>query len=300
MEDELILVQKIVSGDEDAWKRFVVTYSPLLNKSIHRFVQDQELARDLYVTLLEKLKNDKLCMFSGRAKLSTWLFAVSMNHCRDYFRSIKGVRHIIKALSGLSDIDRRFFTLFYLQKLSWHEVYESIRVETGEKISHLELAECDERIRKKTAEKKLGKILERLLRPEGFDFILPKDEITKYPYLLHLFTTTPPPPDDTLALKNLEIALKNLGEALQQLPVEDRIILKLKFELKSSAREISEILNFSNEKQVYRKIDRILVRLKEMLQESGMPLEVYKGVARDIEELRSWQGSPDKSPKGFH
>ena len=90
MDEESRLVRLIVSGDDDAWLRFVESYSPFLEKIIDRYVQDDELRRTLFVTLLAKLKKTKLQRFSGKSSLKTWLFIVTKNHCRDYFRSRNG------------------------------------------------------------------------------------------------------------------------------------------------------------------------------------------------------------------
>lgn len=288
MEDELLLVEAIVSGDIDAWHWFVEEFTPYLRKTIGRYVKDHEVAHDLYVSLLEKLKKEKLKRFSGRSTLSTWLFIVARNHCRDYFRSSKGVRHILSALKDLDKLDRRFFELHYLQGFPIHEVLESLRLEMGKGISYMDLISCKERIKRKVAEKKLGKLLDRLLHPGQRAQLPSREEASYYPELQYLYKQVDPPPDTIMNGDAFGRALENLREALSKLPYKDQIILKLRFEHKASARRINEILDLGNEKQVYRRLERLFDKLKELLFESELPLEVYEEIVQNLDELKPW------------
>ncbi len=296
MAAEKELVRRIVNGDSEAWQGFVLHYSPFLKKTIGRYVRDGELLEDLYVSLLEKLFNEKLNSFSGRSSLSTWLFIVTRNHCRDYFRSDGGIRHVMGVLGALDTKDARFFKLFYLHGLPINEVLKSMQTEIDVSISYLDLIECDERLKERISEKKFGNILERLLtvkRPRPLPILGNETGgIAAHP----AFGSSLPPPDTLLDGQVLAEAIDNLRSALLKLPCRDRLILKLRFEHKASARRICEILDLGNEKQVYRTLNRLFVKLKEMLLERGLPLELYNEIAGRMEELCSlrdfWYDGP--------
>ena len=285
MDDEYTLITKILSGDTEAWHSFVETFSPRMRQTIARYVQEPEIARDLYISLLEKLKNGKLKKFDFRSTLATWLYTVARNHCRDYYRSTKGVRHLLIALEGMSPEESRFFKLYYVQGLSLQETFESMRIESGGSLQYLDIFEYHETIRKKIAGKKLGRLLDRLIRPSsepihlntfGSAFAFTQEDVSESPALA---------PESYIDGKNLKTAIDNLRGAILQLPDRDQLILKLRFEHKRSAREICEILDLGNEKQVYRKLERLLDKLRSMLLDLGLPDGTYRELAEDIENI---------------
>jgi DNA-directed RNA polymerase specialized sigma24 family protein len=285
MSNESLLVTRILAGDTRAWQAFIETYSPLIQKTIGRYVKDKDTAEDLYVSLIEKLKESKLKTFEFRSTLSTWLFIVARNHCRDYFRSTKGIRHVMAVLKDLKPAERRYFELHYIQNLPLHEVLESLRTELGQKVTYLDIIEYEDRLQKKVSKKGLGKLMERLLRPDtskhhaGIQAVEGRWTLGEGPSAIS------PPQESMLERRNLEIAIEKLRGAVLRLPHRDQLILKLKFEHKASAREISEILDLGNEKQVYRKLDRLLGELRKMLLESGLSPEIFAELTQDMELL---------------
>lgn len=285
MNTELQLICRILDDDIDAWHRFIDVYTPYMKATIHRYSEDEDLAADLYVSLLAKLREGKLAVFSGRSTLPTWLVAVTINHCRDYFRSLKGTKHILTALRDLSAPTRRVFKLFYLQRLPLQAVYEAMRVEAGPAFSYPDLLESMERIRKRVTERKLGKILDRLLRPEVYGTGSERRAVTADSPPTHLLLSYSPLPDRNLERKDFRATLRILREALGRLSPEDRLLLKLRFEHRENARHIRDLLGLSSEKKVYRRVDRALSKLKNMLLETGIPQEVYEYLVHRIDEL---------------
>lgn len=287
MDEDSLLVQQILSGDDYAWHRFVENYAPFLKRVIHRYVQDDELLRNLFVTLLEKLKNEKLRRFSGRSSLRTWLFIVAKNHCRDYFRSRSGVRHILTALEGMKHIDRRFFQLLYLEHMPLRGVHSSLRFEFGDTLTYVDLLECDERIRKQLNAKKLGKVPDKLLNPQILTTVS-LDNIHGVARGIHR-ESAHDATESLLDSMELEVALDNLRRVILNLPSKDQILLKLRFEHKLSARRISEVLDLANEKQVYRRLKKLFADLENMLRDSELNPETYAELAANIERLSKYR-----------
>jgi DNA-directed RNA polymerase specialized sigma24 family protein len=290
MNDEGSLIVRVLSGDTAAWHTFIEIYSPHIRKTIRRYVSDAEVENDLFASLLEKLKTGKLARFQSRSSLATWLFAVTRNHCRDHYRGAKGVRHLCMALEGLGEPERRFFILHYVQGLSLQATYRSLRAETGDSISYLDLFEYRETIRKAIERKKLGRIIDRLLRPDATTIGLSTMIAGTEPDQAASIEMTAASPESYLEGKNLHIAIEHLRAAILELPHRDQLVLKLRFEHKRSAREIGKILDLGNEKQIYRKLDRLFVELRAMLLRGDLPADFYREAAEDIEGLCRYGG----------
>jgi DNA-directed RNA polymerase specialized sigma24 family protein len=285
MNDEGSLIVRILSGDTAAWHTFIEIYSPHIRRTIKRYVKDPEVESDLYASLLEKLITGKLARFESRSSLATWLFAVTRNHCRDHYRGAKGIRHLCMALEGLGAPERRFFILHYVQGLSLQATYCSMRAEMGDAISYLDLFEYRETIRKAIERKKLGRIIDRLLRPDAVTIDLSTSVAETGLDQAASIESMAASPESCLEGRNLQIAIEHLRAAILELPHRDQLVLKLRFEHKRSAREIGKILDLGSEKQIYRKLDRLFGELRSMLLKGDLPADLYREAAEDIENL---------------
>jgi len=264
MDSELTLVSRILSGDAEAWEEFCEVYCPIIERSFRRYINEPEPRRDLYVSLLEKLKRGKLRNYAGRSTLAAWLFVVVRNHCRDYYRSESGVRRLSAVLKDLGPEERRFFELYYVQALRIDEVYEAMRAEKKGAMSYLALIEYDEAIRRTVAKKKLARLSERLLRPDARRSTLlgigPGLDGRDVP------DVSTPSPEERTASERLEEALRELHEAILTLPSEDRRLLELRFEERLTAKQIAEQLSMGGEKRVYHRLERLFKELRKMLE----------------------------------
>ncbi len=290
----MALVARILAGDEGAWSAFVVEYSPRIRATMLRYVRDPETIENLYVELLGKLKQGKLARFDFRSSLSTWLFVVARNHCRDYYRSTRGVRHVLTAVSSLGPREKRFFTLHYLDGLSLPETFESLRAERRD-LTYLDLFELRESVRTVVAEKHLGRVLDRLLSPEAHPT---GDSALERRILDPNETGQPgsPAPERYADSENFRIVIEYLREAILALPDRDQLVLRLRFEHRRSAREIGAILDLGNEKQVYRRLERLYGALREAMLARGVRPEICSEAADDVDILCSYNGLWDWTP----
>ena len=76
---------------DNAWSRFLESYSPLLLHLARSLGGDYDAAMDRYTFMLARLRRDdfrKLRGYSadGRAKFSTWLTVVARRLCLDHYR----------------------------------------------------------------------------------------------------------------------------------------------------------------------------------------------------------------------
>lgn len=101
------IVAAIRSGDASAWTDLIERYQGRVFAICFRMVRDRELASDLTQdTFIKVIKG--LDSFDERARLSTWLYRVTVNVCLSKLRSEKLRRHAsLEAMAGAGDPDSR-------------------------------------------------------------------------------------------------------------------------------------------------------------------------------------------------
>ena len=146
--DDLILVNKIINGEESLFKELVekhMKYAYTIAIKILRNEEDaEEAAQDSFVKAFKALKK-----FNQQAKFSTWLYRIVFNTSityqrkrRDGIESLDNTRlnetlkdysrdelefedkktYINKAIDSLNSVDATIVSLFYLKELSLDEI----------------------------------------------------------------------------------------------------------------------------------------------------------------------------------
>lgn len=86
--DEIQLINKILDGNRNLYRKLVDRYAPIVFHVVRGFVDDeeevQELAQQIFVKTYEKLES-----FNYQSKFSSWLYMIAKNHCRDYAKNIR-------------------------------------------------------------------------------------------------------------------------------------------------------------------------------------------------------------------
>ncbi|HEB12931.1 MAG TPA: sigma-70 family RNA polymerase sigma factor [Actinobacteria bacterium] len=88
MSDNVIdkdLVTRYLDGDKSAFSELVKRHKNLIYNLAFRLVGIAEEAEDLTQEIFIRLL-DKVSMWRGEAKFSTWLYRLAINHCRDHLR----------------------------------------------------------------------------------------------------------------------------------------------------------------------------------------------------------------------
>lgn len=102
--EEQSLINQVLNGDKNSYRLVVDRYSPMVFHVVRRFVKDEdevkELAQQVFVKAYEKLES-----FNMNAKFSSWLYSITMNHCRDYAKNIRRSNKRMSELEpGFTDI----------------------------------------------------------------------------------------------------------------------------------------------------------------------------------------------------
>lgn len=88
MEQEKLLVEKIVSGDLTAFQQFIEKYQRLVTHMVFRMILNEsdreEICQDVFLKIYQNLKN-----FQFQSKLSTWISKIIYNTCINYLKKKK-------------------------------------------------------------------------------------------------------------------------------------------------------------------------------------------------------------------
>ena len=124
--DDQRLIEMIIKGDQSAFRLFVDQYQVLVFNTCIGFVGSkesaQDLSQDVFIEAFRSIEK-----FRGQAKLSTWLYRISVNKSLNYLRDQKK-HHVVKSIE-------RFF---------YGEKDESLQIEdkySGHADSQLEQSE---------------------------------------------------------------------------------------------------------------------------------------------------------------
>lgn len=96
------LLRATASGDFDAFERLVERHQERLLRTCERLLGDREAARDAVQEVFLKVYR-KASSFRPRAKVSTWIYRIAVNHCFNQLRRRKIVSMI--PFSGLARDD---------------------------------------------------------------------------------------------------------------------------------------------------------------------------------------------------
>jgi DNA-directed RNA polymerase specialized sigma24 family protein len=125
------IVRDLLSGKdtERAWETFLNRFSNLILKIIWQSERDYDEVMESYLFVCRKLAEGgfaRLRRFTergGNAPLfTTWLAAVTHNLCIDAHRARHGRRQFPRAITRLTDLDRKIFRLYYWKGCSVEEI----------------------------------------------------------------------------------------------------------------------------------------------------------------------------------
>jgi RNA polymerase sigma-70 factor (ECF subfamily) len=156
------LIQRCLSGDQQAWEQIVRQYWRKVFNVAYKFVGKHDEAEDLTQDIFLKIFKS-LDTFDRRANFQTWLISISRNLCIDHYRSVRKERETIdrdvdaneltpesrdpgpvaaleqrdrvtllrQALDALPETLRTAVLMRDIQELSYQEIAERLRLPEG-------------------------------------------------------------------------------------------------------------------------------------------------------------------------
>lgn len=97
------LVRRLKRGDEQAFATVVRTYQTRVFNLVYRMLGNREeaedVAQDVFVTVFQSAAT-----FRGESKFSTWLYRVTVNHCKNRLKYLRRRgRHLGRPLDELAE-----------------------------------------------------------------------------------------------------------------------------------------------------------------------------------------------------
>lgn len=191
--------------------------------------------------------------FEGRSSIATYLTAVVANLYRDHRVKRRGRWRASAAAKRLGPVAERLERLVYRRRMTFREAVKVLRSEGATSASDRELAELFDRIpmRPKLRPTRVGpEPLERLSSDSDADAVVEAKEARRKHGALR----------------------EALGRALEDLPAEDRVILRMRFWDETTVADIARALDLP-QKPLYRRIKRLLGTLRERLEAEGVEAE---------------------------
>lgn len=107
---ERILVERLKGRDEAAFSEVVRAYQDRVFSLVHRMIGDrgeaEDLAQEVFVTVFKRIGE-----FRGESKLSTWIYRIAINHCKNRIKYLARRAGTADAATGDTDrLDRKEVT----------------------------------------------------------------------------------------------------------------------------------------------------------------------------------------------
>lgn len=261
--EDIRLVESISSGSTSAWHNFINRYSGLIYSVIrrHYYVQDEDEIRSLYVDILKGLYDGELAKYRGGARLAGWLIVSTRSRTIDAARKQRGRIRPPAGYDKLSEIDKKVFQLFYVDRLPLEIVVCTLDWK-GWSTNVDDIVGSIQRI-----ETTLGRRYLRRLDEEHSARKFGPGSADTLKYLLRqriefegLNAATQP--DEALLEDQVLESARRLREAVSGLSQEEQRLVRLRFDRGLTAREIADQLELDGPRHVYALIDKLIRRLR--------------------------------------
>jgi RNA polymerase sigma factor (sigma-70 family) len=229
------------------------------------------------VKLLEE-KSDVFEKFEGRSSLVTFLTAVMHNLFRDYRVAKWGRFRVSAAARRMGLVAERLEILLFKDGRGFDEAVEILRRNHGVRMTTTELAEIAARLPERSVSRRSGDDA-ALATLEGA--AQSDDRVRRLE-----------------AVATAARVERALDAALGSLTAEERLVLKLRLYDGTSVADIARLLRL-DQKQLYRRIERLTSHLRQQLAKSGVcQQDVDEIIDRNDIELRVASLDPELTKNG--
>lgn len=288
------LIHLLDRDPKAAWDRLVDDYSDLILGVIARYTRDVDTRMDAYLYVLEELKAQdfrRLRHYSETAgprpcSFATWLKLVVRNLYFDWFRHAHGRKSLPKEIQKLGALEQRAFKLVYWEGYSAHESFQILRGEfTTLRFDHFiqRLAEVEARMTS-INRAKIRRDIERARGP------LSLDSEEEGPPIEARAEVHVPTPEDDAALSERRAALWRL---IQDLPAQDRLLVRLRFFEGLTAKQIAAAIGSTEPMEIYRRIERVCLDLRRRAKALGVDGVLRDGDLADLADAAGQGGDLD-------
>jgi RNA polymerase sigma factor (sigma-70 family) len=248
----------------NAWAEFLDVYSPVLFQTARACTSDTDAAADCYLHICERLARNgfqRLLKFkiNGRASFTTWLRVVARNLCFDWHRSQHGRPRPFKSLQHLSPLELEIYNSRFVHGTSQQETLRLLESQFPG-IGFSELTEIEERLQGTLTSRQQW--LLRTRRQLEFETPVAVADHEDEPGTVDV--ADPSPNQETQVVNKEQQAM--LGKCLSSLPVQERLMLQLRFEQELSLDEIARLCGLQDAQRVHRVLASVLKKLRHAIE----------------------------------
>lgn len=265
------LIGRLSAGAVDsAWPEFLDRYSPLIKHVIRRHETDPELAAECYAQVCAALSDDgfrRLRGFrpDGPARFRTWLMAVVSNLCVDWRRTRQGRFRLPQSVAHLPELDQQVFRLIYVDGLSRAQCVE-VLTPRFPGLTDATVAEINGRLFALLTPQQRWQLAARpRAAPSAARGSSQDDDRAAFE------AVDPQASPDELAGQLQE--QQQLREALAQLPAQQRLLLRLRYEQELTLAEVARLTRQPDPFRANRRIHEALEALAELMNARRFPYD---------------------------
>jgi len=257
--DDASLLELVRRDPPAGWRLFLDRYSGRLLAWIRDFGFDHDESMDRYVSVCEKLAEHdcrrlrEVRRLGSRGELVPWLRQVVRSMLINWAWSEQGRPRLLKAIEALAPLERQVFRLYYWAGLPASEVHGRLRSE-GLEVELIEVYSALEAVQGALTAAKRWQLLSRLSRHQPLRSLASDSSEPAFEPSSRIRD-----PEHILLAAQ---AREHLREALENLSVRERLIVRLRYDDKLETREIADLLG-ENPAAVRRQLRHALGRLRQ-------------------------------------
>lgn len=258
------LLARLSSAQPDAaWREFLVRYSSLVMLIVRRHENDYERATECFIDVCAALSDDgfrRLRTFQsdGPARFETWLRAVVSNLCVDWRRKEQGRRRPPAGITRLPELEQQVYRCIYLRGMSRAQCLNVLRPRFPG-LTEPQVAGINGRLFALLTPQQRWQLSMRTPESRPTLYGVPTEEDDSVWQLAE-----PGPGPDDLASEMQEQRL--LREALAELPPEQRLLLRLRYEQDLTLVEVARLTRQPDPFRANRQIHAALQALADLME----------------------------------
>lgn len=266
-------------GEDDcqAWQFFVTTYSRLVLRIVGHFVTDYDDRMEAFLFVCQGLAANHLKRLKAfkkdpeaPCKFSTWLVPVVRNLVIDWFRHRKGRKRISKAVAALPAPAQWVFRYCFQLGYTPGEALELIQERHAPSFRFAEVRAAMDQIREALGGAKVWEVLQASQR--GAPMLPAESGAGEEERAGIEIADEQPLPDTQADRKRLRAVLHRLIDGL---PVQEKLLLRLRFDEGLSPAEIAGLLHYPDVRVVYQGIRQAVHHLRTGLLKEGWKFDDF-------------------------
>lgn len=265
MSDEAVteLLERLLSAKGDAaWNEFLTGYSSVILHVIRRCGVDGDRVDDCFLDVCEALSKDsfrRLRSFrsDGPASFRTWLMAVVANLCIDWNRREQGRVRSFRNISRLPELEQQVYRCIFERRMTRTQCFHALSPRFSG-LTEGGVAEINARLFQLLTPQQRWQLTVRTPSKAPVTFpVSPEDDDPAWQMAL------PGPGPDELAEQDQEQC--RLQWALEALPADYRLLIRLRYEQDLSLAEIARLTGQPDPFRVNRRIHAALDALADVM-----------------------------------